>query len=81
MKSKQCNADVGYQLNIFSKTDENHRALWSSWPIAGPSGLTLTSSQQAVRRSSDMNCTQRSNTFRDVYFGMTIRKYNDIYLV
>jgi hypothetical protein len=35
----------GYQLSIRSRTKENHEKLWSSWPVAGPSGCKLSSSQ------------------------------------
>jgi hypothetical protein len=47
MRSMQCNAEFGYQLSICSGTKENHGKPWSSWPVAGPSGCRLTSSQQS----------------------------------
>jgi hypothetical protein len=43
----QCHAEFGYQLSICSGTKENHRKPSSSWPVAGPSGCKLTSSQQS----------------------------------
>jgi hypothetical protein len=43
----QCNVEYGYQLSIFFGTKENHGKPWSSWPVAGPSGYKLTSSQQS----------------------------------
>jgi hypothetical protein len=46
MWSIQCNVEFGYQLSICSGTKENHGKPWSSWPLAGPSGCKLTSSQQ-----------------------------------
>jgi hypothetical protein len=32
----------GYQLSICSRTKENHRNPWSSWPVTGPSRCKLT---------------------------------------
>jgi hypothetical protein len=45
MRSMQCNVEFGYQLNICSGTKETHGR--SSWPVAGPSGCKLTTSQQS----------------------------------
>jgi hypothetical protein len=47
MRSMQCNVEFGYQLSICSGTKENHGKPWWSWPVAGPSGCKLTSSQQS----------------------------------
>jgi hypothetical protein len=47
MRSMQCNAEFGYQLRIRSGTKENHGNPWSGWPVIGPSGCKLTSSQQS----------------------------------
>jgi hypothetical protein len=47
MRSLQCNMEFGYQLSICSGTKENHGKTWSSWPVAGPSGCKMTSSQQS----------------------------------
>jgi hypothetical protein len=47
MWSIQSNVEFGYQLSICSGTKENHGKPWSSWPVAGPSGCKLTSSQQS----------------------------------
>jgi hypothetical protein len=47
MGSMQCNVEFGYQLSICCGTKENHGEPWSSWPVAGPSGCKLTSSQQS----------------------------------
>jgi hypothetical protein len=52
MRSMQCNVEFGYQLSICSGTKENHENPWSSWPVTGPSGCKLTSSQQ-----SGIECT------------------------
>jgi hypothetical protein len=41
----QCNVEFGYQLSICSWTKENHGKPRSSWPVTGPSGCKLTSSQ------------------------------------
>jgi hypothetical protein len=46
MWSIQRNAEFGYQLGICSGTKENNGKPRSSWPVAGPSGCKLTSSQQ-----------------------------------
>jgi hypothetical protein len=43
----QCNVKFGYQLSICSGTKETHGKSWTSWPVAGPSGCKLTSSQQS----------------------------------
>jgi hypothetical protein len=43
----QCNVEFGYQLSICSGNEENHGKPGSSWPVAGPSGCKLTSSQQS----------------------------------
>jgi hypothetical protein len=45
----------GYQLSICSGTTENYRKPWSSWPVAGPSGCKLTSSQQSDIRYASAN--------------------------
>jgi hypothetical protein len=47
MWSMQCNVEFGYQLRIFSRIEKNQGKLWSSWPVARPSGCKLTSSQQS----------------------------------
>jgi hypothetical protein len=47
MGSMQCNVEFGYQVSICSETKENHGKPWSRWPVAGPSGCKLTSSQQS----------------------------------
>jgi hypothetical protein len=47
MGSIQCNVEYEYQLSICCGTKENHRKPWSSWPVAGPSGCKLISSQQS----------------------------------
>jgi hypothetical protein len=39
--------DSGYQLSICYRIEENHGKPWSTWPVAGPSGCKLTSSQQS----------------------------------
>jgi hypothetical protein len=48
MWSMQCHLEFGYQLSICSGTKENHGKPWSSWPVAGPSGCKMTSSQQCA---------------------------------
>jgi hypothetical protein len=53
--SMQCNVEFGYQLSICSETKENHGKRWSSWPVAGPSGSKLTSSQQSYIKSASHN--------------------------
>jgi hypothetical protein len=47
MRSMQCNVEFGYQLSIRSGTKEKHGKPWSSWPVTGPSGCKLTTSQQS----------------------------------
>jgi hypothetical protein len=47
MRSMQCNVEFGYQLSIRTGTKENDGKPWSSWPVAGPSGCKLTTSQQS----------------------------------
>jgi hypothetical protein len=48
MWSMQCNVEYGYHLSICCcMTAENHGKPWSSWPVTGPSGCKLTSSQQS----------------------------------
>jgi hypothetical protein len=47
MRSMQCNVEFGYRLSIRSGTKENHGKPWRSWPVAGPSGCKLTTSQQS----------------------------------
>jgi hypothetical protein len=47
MRSMQCNVEFGYQLCICPGTKESHGKPWSSWPVAGPSGCKMTSSQQS----------------------------------
>jgi hypothetical protein len=42
----QCNLEFGCQLSICSGTEENQGEPLSIWPVAGPSGCKLTSSQQ-----------------------------------
>jgi hypothetical protein len=46
-RSMQSNVEFGYQLSICSGTKENHGKPWSRWPVTGPSGCKLTSSQQS----------------------------------
>jgi hypothetical protein len=48
MWSIQSNVEFGYQLSICSGAKENHGKPWSSWPITGPSGCKLTSSQRTL---------------------------------
>jgi hypothetical protein len=55
MASMQCNVEFGYQLSICSETKENHGKPSSSWPVAGPSGCKLTSSQQPGIKSANPN--------------------------
>jgi hypothetical protein len=55
MGSMQCNVEFRYQLSIYSGTKENHEKPWSSWPVAGPSGCILTSSQQSGIKSASPN--------------------------
>jgi hypothetical protein len=55
MGSMQCNVKFGYQLSICSGTKENHGKPWSCWPVAGPSGCKLTSSQQSGIKSANPN--------------------------
>jgi hypothetical protein len=55
MWSMQWNVEFGYQLNIGSRTKENHGKSWSSWPVAGPSGYKLTSSQQSGMKYASPN--------------------------
>jgi hypothetical protein len=43
--AEQSNVEFGYQLSICSGTKENHGNPSSNWPVAGPSGCKLTSSQ------------------------------------
>jgi hypothetical protein len=45
--SMQYNVQFGYQLSICSRIEEKHGKPCSSWPVAGPSGCELTSSQQS----------------------------------
>jgi hypothetical protein len=47
MRSMKCSVEFGCQLSIRSGTKENHGKPWSSWPVAGPSGCKLTSSQKS----------------------------------
>jgi hypothetical protein len=47
-RSMQCNVEFGYQLIICSGTKESHGKPSSSWPVAGPSGCKLTSSEPAT---------------------------------
>ena len=46
---------IGYQLSICSSTEENHGKPWSSWPVSGPSGYKLTSSQQSGIKYANPN--------------------------
>jgi len=46
-------------LSICSTTEENHGETRWSWPVAGPSGYVLTSSQQTVTAKCE---TQRQFT-------------------
>jgi hypothetical protein len=51
----QCNVEFGYKLSICCGIEENDGKPWSSWPIAGPSGCRLTSSQQTGIKYSNPN--------------------------
>jgi hypothetical protein len=51
----QCKWNSGNQLSICSKIEENHGKPWSSWPVAGPSGCKLTSSQQSGIKYANPN--------------------------
>jgi hypothetical protein len=44
-----------YQLSICSRIEENHGKPRSSWPVAGPSGCKLTSSQQSGIKYANPN--------------------------
>jgi hypothetical protein len=55
MWSMKYNVEFGFQLSICSGTKENHGKPWSSWPVAGPSGCKLTSSQQSVIKYTSPN--------------------------
>jgi hypothetical protein len=47
MRGMQCNVEFGANSVFVLRTEENHGKRWSSWPVAGPSGCVLTSSQQS----------------------------------
>jgi hypothetical protein len=47
--------NLSYQLSIGSRIEENHGKLWSIWPVAGPSGCKLTSSQQSGIKYANPN--------------------------
>jgi hypothetical protein len=55
MGSMQSNVEFVYQLSICSGTKENYGKPLSSWPVAGPSGCKLTSSQQSDIKSASPN--------------------------
>jgi hypothetical protein len=55
MCSMQCDVEFGYQLSFCSRTEENHGKPWSSWPVAGPSGCKLTSSQETGVKYANPN--------------------------
>jgi hypothetical protein len=38
MRSMRGNVNFGYQLSICSRTEENHKKIWSICPVAEPSG-------------------------------------------
>jgi hypothetical protein len=67
MRSMQCNVEFGYQLNICSGTKENHGKPRSSWPVAGPSGCKLTSSQQSGVEYASPNIVSLRLTNRPAY--------------
>ena len=46
IRSKRCSLDFGYQQTVCFGTEGNLGKPWSNWSVAGPSGCTLTSSQQ-----------------------------------
>jgi hypothetical protein len=55
MGSMPCHVEFGYQVSICSETKENHGKSWSSWPVAGPSGCKLTTSQQSGTNTASLN--------------------------
>jgi hypothetical protein len=66
MRSVLCNVEFRYQLSIRSGTKENHGKPWSSWPVAGPSGSKLTTSQQSGVEYASPNIT--SISVRLIYY-------------
>jgi hypothetical protein len=51
----QCKVEFRYQLSICSGIEENDGKSGSSWPVAGPSGCKLTSSQQSGIEDANPN--------------------------
>jgi hypothetical protein len=47
--------NFGYHLSICSGIEENHGKSGSSWPVAGPSGCKLTSTQQSGIKDENPN--------------------------
>ena len=54
MTSVQCNVNFGYQLSICSRTEENHKKIWSICPVAEPSRCRPTDFGPAVQRSNTL---------------------------
>jgi hypothetical protein len=71
MWSKQCNVEFRCQVRIWSRLEGNHGRPWWSWPVAGPSGCKLTSSQQSSITHANPNvspyllllCLKRKRTY------------------
>jgi hypothetical protein len=53
--SMQCNEEFLDQLSVCSRTEENHGKPWWNWPVAGPSGYKLTSSQESDIKYANPN--------------------------
>jgi hypothetical protein len=81
----------GYHLSICSRIEENHGKPWSSWPVAGPSGCKLTSSQQPGFKKANPNvcaylcscwrCGQNAETLYIFLYKNSVRTSQETYYV
>jgi hypothetical protein len=45
--STECNMEFGHQIRTYIETKQIHGNSWSSWPVVGPEGCKLITSQQS----------------------------------
>jgi hypothetical protein len=79
MRSMQCNVELGYQLSICSGAKENHGKPRLSWPVAGPSGCKLTSSQQSGIKYASPNTKHLLAVFTKILSAYNLDNHQTVY--